>query len=145
MRILVIAAHPDDAELGCGGTIAKHVAAGKKVGILDLTKGELGTRGNAKIRLKEVETATKIIKAHVRENLGFEDGFFQNDKEHQLELIKVIRKYQPTVILTNAKHDRHPDHAKVRRDWVLKRMLDTGQIENAEFKRAVNEPLPGNA
>lgn len=112
LDILAIGAHPDDVELGCSGTLMKHIDKKYKVGILDLTKGELGTRGNAKTRLKEVEAASKILGVHARHNLGFEDGFFQNDKEHQLELIKFIRLYQPSVVLTNAIHDRHPDHAR---------------------------------
>lgn len=112
LDILAIGVHPDDVELGCSGTLMKQIDKGCKVGILDLTKGELGTRGSANIRLKEVEAARKIMKVQVRENLGFEDGFFKNDKEHQLELIKVIRKYQPSVVITNAKYDRHPDHGR---------------------------------
>ncbi len=112
LDILAIGAHPDDVELGCSGTLMKHIDRKHKVGILDLTKGELGTRGDAKTRLKEVEAASKIMGVHARQNLGFEDGFFKNDKEHQLELIKFIRLYQPTVVLTNAILDRHPDHAR---------------------------------
>jgi bacillithiol biosynthesis deacetylase BshB1 len=112
LDILAIGAHPDDVELGCSGTLIKQVQKGYKAGIIDLTKGELGTRGTAKIRLEEEKAATKIMGIHARHNLGFEDGFFQNDKEHQLELIKFIRKYQPDVVLANAKYDRHPDHAR---------------------------------
>ena len=110
--ILAIGVHPDDVELGCSGTLMKQIAAGYKVGIIDLTKGELGTRGNAKTRLKEVAVSSKILGIHVRENLGFRDGFFMNDEKHQLELIKMIRKYQPSVVLSNAKYDRHPDHGR---------------------------------
>jgi len=112
LDILAIGAHPDDVELSCSGTLIKHVNAGYKVGIVDLTKGELGTRGSAEIRLQEVEAASKILGVHVRENMGFEDGFFQDDKVHQLELVKILRKYQPTVVIGNAKHDRHPDHGR---------------------------------
>ncbi len=112
LDILAIGVHPDDVELGCSGTLMKQIDAGYKVGILDLTKGELGTRGTAKLRMKEVESSSKILGVKVRENLGFEDGFFVNDKAHQLELIKIIRKYQPAVVISNAKYDRHPDHGR---------------------------------
>jgi N-acetylglucosamine malate deacetylase 1 len=112
LDILAIGVHPDDVELCCAGTLMKQMEKGHKVGILDLTRGELGTRGNAAIRLQEAEAAAKILGVHARENAGFEDGFFQNDKKHQLELIKFIRKYQPTVVLSNAKYDRHPDHGR---------------------------------
>ena len=112
LDILVMAAHPDDAELSCAGTILKHIAAGKKVGIVDFTRGELGTRGTPEIRLQESAEATKILGLQVRENLGIRDGFFQNDEETQLKLIEVIRKYQPEIVLANALEDRHPDHGK---------------------------------
>lgn len=112
LDILVFGAHPDDAELGAGATIAKEVAAGKKVGIVDLTRGELGTRGTAEIRDKESAKAAEILGVIVRENLEFSDGFFQNDKEHQLEIIRMVRKYRPDVVLCNAIEDRHIDHAK---------------------------------
>jgi bacillithiol biosynthesis deacetylase BshB1 len=112
LDILVMAAHPDDAELSCAGTILKHIAAGKKVGIVDFTRGELGTRGTPEIRLQESADATKILGLHARENLGIRDGFFRNDEETQLKLIAVIRKYQPDIILANALEDRHPDHGK---------------------------------
>jgi len=112
LDILAIGAHPDDVELGCGATIAKEVSLGKKVGILDLTKGELGTRGTPEIRDKEAVKAVEILGVCFRENLGFSDGFFVNDKEHQFEIIKQIRKYQPEIILCNAPEDRHIDHPK---------------------------------
>ena len=112
LEILVMAAHPDDAELSCAGTILKHIAAGKKVGIVDFTRGELGTRGTPEIRLQESADATKILGLHARENLGIRDGFFRNDEETQLKLIEVIRKYQPEIVLANALEDRHPDHGK---------------------------------
>ncbi len=112
LDILVFGAHPDDAELGAGGTIAKEVANGKKVGIVDLTRGELGTRGSAKIRDTEAMEAAKILKVSVRENLSFRDGFFSNDEAHQLEIIKMIRKYKPELVLCNAIDDRHIDHGK---------------------------------
>ena len=110
--ILAIGAHPDDVELGCSGTIAKEIANNKKVGILDLTKGELGTRGSAEIREKEANDAAKILNVVFRENLNFKDGFFKNDEEHQLKLIQVIRKYKPEIILCNAIDDRHIDHPR---------------------------------
>ena len=112
LDILAIGAHPDDVELGCGGTVAKEVANGKKVGILDLTRGELGTRGTAETRDKEATDASKILGVSVRENLAFADGFFINDKAHQLEIIKIIRKYKPEMVLCNAIDDRHIDHGK---------------------------------
>ncbi|GAA3652543.1 bacillithiol biosynthesis deacetylase BshB1 [Flavivirga jejuensis] len=112
LDILAIGAHPDDVELGCGGTIAKEVARGKKVGIIDLTRGELGTRGTAETRDVEAYNAAKILGAAARVNMGFADGFFINDKKHQLEIIKMIRKYQPDIVLCNAIDDRHIDHGK---------------------------------
>lgn len=112
LDILAIGSHPDDVELGCGATIAKEVHNGKKVGIIDLTRGELGTRGTAETRKEEAENGAKILGAVVRENLGFADGFFINNKAHQLELIKMIRKYQPEIVLCNAIDDRHIDHGK---------------------------------
>lgn len=112
LDVLVMAAHPDDAELSCSGTIISLIQKGKKVGIVDFTRGELGTRGTPEIRLAESEAATKIMGLHARENLGIRDGFFRNDEETQLKLIQVIRKYQPDVVLANALEDRHPDHGK---------------------------------
>lgn len=112
LDILAFGAHPDDVELGCAATIAKEILEGKKVGIVDLTRGELGTRGSAELRDKEASIAADILGVSVRENLGFADGFFKNDKEHQLEIIKMIRKYQPEIVLCNAIDDRHIDHPK---------------------------------
>ncbi|RZL50894.1 MAG: bacillithiol biosynthesis deacetylase BshB1 [Pedobacter sp.] len=112
LDILVFAVHPDDAELGCSGTILKHIALGKKVGIVDFTRGELGTRGTAETRDEEAAESSKILGLHARENLRFRDGFFQNDEAHRLAVIKMVRKYQPEIILTNALHDRHPDHGR---------------------------------
>ncbi|MBQ0118048.1 MAG: bacillithiol biosynthesis deacetylase BshB1, partial [Flavobacterium sp.] len=105
-------AHPDDVELGCGATLAKEISLGKKVGIVDLTRGELGTRGSAEIRDQEARAAAEILGVHARENLAFRDGFFTNDEAHQMEIIKMIRKYQPEIVLCNAVADRHIDHAK---------------------------------
>lgn len=112
LDILAIGAHPDDVELGCGGTIAKEIANGKKVGIIDLTRGELGTRGTAETRDSEAAEAAKILGVTVRDNMEFADGFFVNDRKHQIEIIKMIRKYQPEIVLCNAVTDRHIDHGK---------------------------------
>ena len=112
LDILAIGAHPDDVELGCGATLAKEISNGKKVGILDLTRGELGTRGTAETRDKESEDAAKILGVALRTNMDFADGFFVNNKKHQLELIKMIRKYRPEIVICNAVEDRHIDHAK---------------------------------
>jgi bacillithiol biosynthesis deacetylase BshB1 len=110
--ILAIGAHPDDVELGCGATIAKEIANGKSVGILDLTRGELGTRGSAEIRDKEAAKSAEILGVKFRKNLGFADGFFTNNTAAKLEVIKIIRKYRPDIVLCNAMEDRHIDHAK---------------------------------
>lgn len=110
--ILAIGAHPDDVELSCGATLAKEVARGKTVGILDLTRGELGTRGTAEIRDTEAERAAEILGAKFRHNLKFSDGFLVNNAASQLEIIKIIRKYRPEIVLCNAIDDRHPDHGK---------------------------------
>ena len=110
LDILALAAHPDDAELACSGTLLAHIALGKKVGIVDLTRGELGTRGTPETRAQEAAEASKIMGISMRENLGLADGFFQNDEKSLLEIIKAIRKYQPEIVLANAIDDRHPDH-----------------------------------
>ncbi len=112
LDILVIAVHPDDAELGCGGTILKHVAMGRKVGVVDLTRGELGTRGTPETRHEEASEAAEIMGLSVRENLSMRDGFFANDEPHRLKIIQAIRKYQPEIVITNALYDRHPDHGR---------------------------------
>lgn len=110
--ILAIGAHPDDVELSCAGTLAKEIAGGKTVAILDLTRGELGTRGSASLRDKEAKKAADILGVSARYNLGFDDGFFQNNREHQEELITYIRYLQPEMVLCNAIEDRHPDHGR---------------------------------
>lgn len=112
LDLLFIVAHPDDVELGAAGTILKHKKAGKTVGIIDLTRGELGTRGTAETRKQEAEDAAKILNLDMRGNLAIRDGFFKNDEEHQLKVIAAIRKYQPEIVITNAYHDRHPDHGR---------------------------------
>lgn len=112
LDILVLSVHPDDAELGCSGTILKHIALGYKVGIVDLTRGELGTRGSAEIRKQEAAAAAEILGLAVRENLGLPDAFFENTREHQVKVIEAIRKFRPSIVITNAYHDRHPDHGR---------------------------------
>lgn len=112
LDILAIGSHPDDVELGCGATLAKEISLGKTVGIVDLTRGELGTRGSAKIRDKEAAEAAKILGVKIRENLSLPDGFFTNNKMNQLALIKLLRKYRPEIVLCNAVEDRHIDHSK---------------------------------
>lgn len=112
LDILAFGSHPDDVELGCGGTLAKEIFLGKKVGIIDLTQGELGTRGSVEKRYQESAKASEILGVSVRENLKMRDGFFVNDEKHQLEVIKMIRKYKPEIVLCNAVDDRHIDHPK---------------------------------
>jgi bacillithiol biosynthesis deacetylase BshB1 len=112
LDVLAIGVHPDDVELGCSGILIKEARRGKKVGIIDLTQGELGTRGTVETRYQEAADAAKIIGASVRENLKMRDGFFKNDEEHQLQLIQVLRKYQPEVVIGNILEDRHPDHGR---------------------------------
>lgn len=112
LDVLVFGAHPDDAELGAGATIAKEVARGKKVGVIDLTRGELGTRGTPEIRDREASRAAEILGLAMRENMEFRDGFFQNDPEHQLALVRQIRRFRPDVVLCNAIEDRHIDHGR---------------------------------
>lgn len=112
LDMLVFAAHPDDAELSCSGTLLKHLAAGKKVGIIDLTRGELGTRGSAEQRDDEALASKNLLGLHIRENLRMRDGFFVNDEEHQLHIIRMLRRFRPGIVLCNALHDRHPDHGK---------------------------------
>ena len=110
--ILAIGAHPDDVELGCGGTLAKLILEGKKAAIVDLTQGELGTRGTNITRAQEAASASEILGISARENLKMKDGFILNSEEYQMQIVKMIRKYQPEIVLANAVDDRHPDHAK---------------------------------
>ena len=112
LDILAFGAHPDDVELGCSGTIAKEISLGKKVGIIDLTRGELGTRGSVEIRNSESAKASEILGITARENLDMRDGFFVNDEAHQMKIIQMLRKYQPEIVLCNAIDDRHIDHGK---------------------------------
>jgi bacillithiol biosynthesis deacetylase BshB1 len=112
LDILAFAAHPDDTELACSGTLALHVSKGDKVGVIDFTEGEMGTRGTPELRLQEAQESAKILNLSVRENLGFEDVYFKNDRSHQLKVVQKIRQYQPTIIIANAISDRHPDHGR---------------------------------
>ena len=112
LDLLAIGVHPDDVELGCSGTIINEIKNGKTVGVLDLTQGELGSRGTIETRYEEAAKAAMIMGVHVRENLKMRDGFFKNDEEHQRRLIVAIRKYQPEIVITNSLEDRHPDHGR---------------------------------
>jgi bacillithiol biosynthesis deacetylase BshB1 len=117
LDVLAIGSHPDDVELGCSGTLIKEIKRGKKVGIIDLTQGEMGTRGTIETRYQEAAEAGKIIGVSIRENLKMRDGFFKNDEEHQRKLISVIRKYKPEIVIGNILEDRHPDHG--RAGWLI--------------------------
>lgn len=112
LDILAIAVHPDDVELGCAGTLLMEKRHGKKVGVVDLTRGELGTRGTVELRAQEAARSAEILGLDARENLGMADGFFRNDEEHQRRLIQAIRKYRPEIVLSNSLEDRHPDHGR---------------------------------
>ena len=112
LDLLALGAHPDDVEMSCAGTLLAAAAVGKKIGIVDFTRGELGTRGTPAIRAAEAAAAAEILGLSARENLGLPDGFFRNDREHQLPLIRAIRRYRPDVVLANATSDRHPDHGR---------------------------------
>lgn len=140
LDILAFGAHPDDVELGCAGTIALEVSRGKKVGIIDLTQGELGTRGSKELRALEAANAQNILGVTVRENLQFADGFFQNTPEVQLEVIRMIRKYQPKIVLCNAVRDRHIDHGKgsklVSDACFLSGLIKIKTFENGKLQEA---------
>ncbi len=145
LDVLVFAAHPDDAELSCGGTILSLVTQGKKVGIIDFTRGEMATRGTPEIRDEESANASHILGLTIRENLRFKDVFFLNDEQHQHGIIKKIRQYQPEIILCNAIRDRHPDHSKASEMLVqavfksgLENYKTTLEGENQEFWRVNN-------
>ncbi len=137
LDLLVIAVHPDDAELCCGGTLIKHAGAGKRVGVVDLTRGELGTRGTAETRDQEALEAAGLMGLTLRENLRMRDGFFRNDEQHQLRIIQVIRKYRPQILISNALTDRHPDHGRAG-DLVNDAVFLAGlrRIETAEDGKA---------
>ena len=136
--VLVFGAHPDDVELGCGGTVIKLVEQGKKVAIIDLTRGELGTRGTAENRKEECENATKILGVAMRENIDFKDGFFKDDEKHKLALIKKIRKYCPEIVIANATTDRHPDHGRASQIVVDSCFLSG--LEKVDTKQKVWRP-----
>jgi bacillithiol biosynthesis deacetylase BshB1 len=112
LDVLAIGVHPDDVELGCSGTLINEIKRGKKAGIIDLTQGELGTRGTIETRYQEAAAASEIIGIHARENLKMRDGFFKNDEAHQMQVIQVLRKYRPDVVFANILEDRHPDHGR---------------------------------
>lgn len=112
LDVLAFAAHPDDVEISAGGTIAKMVAAGKKVGIVDFTQGELGSRGSAELRMVESARSSEILGLSARENLKLADGFFAHTEENLLRIVQMVRKYRPDIVLANSITDRHPDHAK---------------------------------
>jgi len=117
LDVLAIGSHPDDVELGCSGTLINEVKKGKKVGIVDLTQGELGTRGTVQTRYDEAANAARIMGIAVRENLKMRDGFFKNDEEHQMQLVRILRKYKPEIVIGNILEDRHPDHG--RGGWLI--------------------------
>ena len=136
--VLVFGAHPDDVELGCGGTVIKLVAEGKKVGIIDLTKGELGTRGSAKTRKQECKKASEILGVAMRENMNFKDGFFENSEVNKLNLIKKIRRHKPDIVIANAPTDRHPDHGRAS-ELVLDACFLSG-LEKVDTEQEVWRP-----
>jgi bacillithiol biosynthesis deacetylase BshB1 len=115
LHILAIGAHPDDIELGCTGTLINHIKKGQKAGILDLTEGELGSRGTVESRHEEARASSAVMGLSMRHNLKMADGFFENNKEHQLQIVRVLRRYQPDIVLANALADRHPDHGRAGR------------------------------
>lgn len=141
LDILAFAAHPDDTELSCAGTLATHINQGYKVGVVDFTRGEMGTRGTVETRDNEAADSAKILGLSVRENLNFEDAFFVNDKAHQLEVVKSIRKYQPDIILANAIYDRHPDHSKASK-LVVDACFLAGLTKVETLDEAGNEQKP---
>jgi bacillithiol biosynthesis deacetylase BshB1 len=119
LDMLAIAAHPDDVEANAGGTVLRQLAQGRKVGLLDLTKGELGTRGNAFIRTQEAEAAASLLQVTLREQLDLPDGFFSINEDSISKVAAKIAEYQPNIILTNSPHDRHPDHVRAARLVIL--------------------------
>jgi bacillithiol biosynthesis deacetylase BshB1 len=140
LDILAFGVHPDDVELGCAGTIMAAIDQGKKVGIVDLTRGELGTRGTPTTRTQEAAAAAKIMGVDVRENLDMADGFFTNDETHQRKIIALIRKYQPDIILANALEDRHPDHGRS-----AKLVSDAAFLSGLRKVETIHEGITQNA
>ncbi|GAB2771120.1 bacillithiol biosynthesis deacetylase BshB1 [Rhabdobacter roseus] len=141
LDILAIAAHPDDVELSCAGTLLSQAALGKKIGILDLTRGELGTRGTPEGRLQEADEAGRILGVAARENVGIADGFFRNDEAHQRALIPFIRKYQPDIVLANGIDDRHPDHGRAAQ-LIYESCFYSGLRRIETFDEAGNPQVP---
>ena len=140
LDILAFGVHPDDVELGCAGTIMAAIDQGKKVGIVDLTRGELGTRGTPTTRTQEAAAAAKIMGVGVRENLDMADGFFVKDEAHQSKIIALIRKYQPDIILANAPEDRHPDHGRS-----AKLVSDAAFLSGLRKVETIHEGITQNA
>ena len=138
--ILAFGAHPDDVELGCGGSICSAISQGFKVGIVDLTYGELGTRGTPQIRKKESNRASEILGVSFRKNLGFKDGFFVNDKEHQLKVVEVLREHRPSIVLCNAIKDRHIDHPKGSKLITDASFLSGLSKIKTNYKNSTNQP-----
>ena len=138
--ILAIGAHPDDVELACSGTIAKEISAGKKVVIIDLTKGELGTRGSEKIRELESKKAGEILKISDRKNLGLKDGFFHNSDENKIKLVRLIRFYKPKIVLCNSINDRHPDHGRASKLVVESCFLSGLKKVTTKFQDIAQQP-----
>lgn len=130
LDILAFGAHPDDVELSCSGTLAKQNSLGYTCGVVDLTKGELGTRGTAELRLQEAQEAGRIMGLKVRHNLGFRDGFFRNDEAHQLKVVEQIRRFKPEIVIANAPTDRHPDHG--RASFLLKEAAFLAGLKNVK-------------
>ncbi|MEO7984330.1 MAG: bacillithiol biosynthesis deacetylase BshB1, partial [Bacteroidota bacterium] len=140
LDILAIGVHPDDVELGCSGTLINEINAGKKAGIVDLTQGELGSRGTVETRYKEAADAAMIIGVQVRENLKMRDGFFENDEENKLKLIAAIRKYRPDIVIGNVLHDRHPDHGRAGKMIAESSFLSgLSKIETKDEKGTIQE------
>ncbi len=144
LDILAFAAHPDDVELSCAGTLAAHIKNGYKVGVVDLTHGELGTRGNSQLRLEEANASAEYLGLAVRENLGLPDGFFEDNKKNQILVIEKIRKYKPSIVLANAVEDRHPDHGRaadlVKNAWFLAGLSKIKTRDNEQGQTKEQEP-----
>jgi len=144
LNILAFAAHPDDTELSCAGTLACHIKKGYKVGVIDLTLGELGTRGNAKLRLEEATASANYLGLTVRDNLSLPDGFFEDNKDNEIRVVEEIRKYKPDIVLANAVDDRHPDHGRaatlVKNAWFLAGLSKIKTIDNYDGQNTDQEP-----
>lgn len=141
LDILALAAHPDDVELNCGGTVASLIKSGKKVGILDLTQGEMGSRGNVETRKEEAKNASQILGLHYRKNLGMKDSILENSRENQLKVISIIRETQPDICLVGSPHDRHPDHGKATQ-LMLDAIFYSGLVKLETFDEDFNPQEP---